>query len=72
MSTSPELRSTQPLPSQQDNKESMSNHDEKPNITVEQLADDGPRKPEWLCNISEEELAIRNKKLVRKMDMVIL
>lgn len=68
--TSPEV----PLQhlSQQDKRDSMSERDSKAQVTLDALAEDGPRKPEWLCNISEDELALRNKKLVRKMDMVIL
>lgn len=46
--------------------------DSKGHITLNQLAEDGPRKPQWLADISEDELAVRNKKLVRKMDRVIL
>lgn len=63
---------THSLPRDDGKHDSMSDHDGKAQVTVDQLAEDGARKPEWLRNISEDELAARNKKLVRKMDMVIL
>lgn len=57
----------------QEKRDSMSDSEnQKPKVTIEQLAQDGPRKPEWLANIDEQELARRNRKLVRKMDLIIL